>query len=115
MSFVLGKDKRIVAKREKIKDLARNSILGGNKKVEMGIQITVKNNKSKDIEIIVEDQVPTTSNEKIEIIIKDISGAKKKDTTGQLTWKYTLKAGETKIHKIKYEVKHPKNKPLSNF
>ena len=115
MSLVLGKDKRIVAKREKIKDLARNSILGGNKKVEMGIQITVKNNKSKDIEIILEDQVPTTSNEKIEIIIKDISGAKKKDTTGKLTWKYTLKAGETKIHKIKYEVKHPKNKPLSNF
>ncbi len=115
MSLVLGKDKSIVAKREKIKDVSKNAILGSSKKVDMGIQITVKNNKGKDIEIIVEDQVPTTSDEKIEISIKDISKAKQDETTGKLTWKYTLKAGETKIHKIKYEVKHPKNKPLSNF
>lgn len=115
MSLVLGKDKSIVAKREKIKDIARKSILGSSRKVDMGIQITVKNNKGKDIEIIVEDQVPITSDEKIEISIKDVSGARKDEATGKLTWKYTLKAGETKIHKIKYEVKHPKNNPLSNF
>lgn len=115
MSLVLGKDKSIVAKREKIKDVSRNVILGGKKKVDMGIQITVKNNKGKDIELILEDQVPITSDEKIEIDIKDISGAKREEDTGKLTWKYTLKAGETKVHKIKYEVKHPKNKPLSNF
>ncbi|MEN8928544.1 MAG: DUF4139 domain-containing protein [Flavobacteriales bacterium] len=115
MSLVLGKDRGIVAKREKIKDVSRKAILGSSKKVDMGIQITVKNNKGKDIEIIVEDQVPITSDEKIEISIKDISKASKEDDTGKLTWKYTLKAGETKIHKIKYEVKHPKNKPLSNF
>jgi uncharacterized protein (TIGR02231 family) len=115
MSLVLGKDKSIVAKREKIKDVSRNVMLGGKKKVAMGIQITVKNNKGKDIELILEDQVPITSDEKIEISIKDISRAKQEESTGKLTWRYTLKAGETKIHKIKYEVKHPKNKPLSNF
>ena len=120
MSLVLGKDKSIVAKREKIKDVSKRAVLGGKKRIDMGIQITVKNNKGKDIELILEDQVPTSNDERIEITIKDISGAKlergkgKAGGTGKLTWKYTLKAGETKIHKIKYEVKHPKNKPLSN-
>ena len=115
MSLVLGKDKSIVAKREKIKDISRNAILGGKKTIDMGIQITVKNNKGKDIELILEDQVPITSDEKIEITIKDVSKAKKDEATGKLTWKYTLKAGETKVQKIRYEVKHPKNKPLYNF
>lgn len=115
MSLVLGVDKSIVIEREKIKDFSRNALLGGKKKVDMGIQITLKNKKNAEINLILEDQVPISSNDDIEISVKDISGAKKEDDTGKLTWKETLKANETKIYKIKYEVKYPKNKPLSNF
>ncbi len=115
MSLVLGIDKNIVITREKIKDFSRNALLGGKKKVDMGIQITVKNKKNVEIELMMEDQVPISSDDAIEISIKDISGAKKEDDTGKLTWKTKLKAGDSKIYKIKYEVKYPKNKPLSNF
>ena len=115
MSLVLGIDKSISITREKTKDYSRNTLLGGKKKVDMGIQITVKNKKGVPIDLILEDQVPISSSESIEIDVKDISKAKKEDATGKLTWKENIKSGETKVFKIKYEVKYPKNKPLSNF
>lgn len=115
MSLILGIDKSIVIEREKIKDFSRNAMLGGKKKVDMGIQITVKNKKNLDIDLMLEDQVPISSDENIEINVKDISGAKKEEETGKLTWKESIPKGETKVYKIKYEVKYPKSKPLSNF
>jgi uncharacterized protein (TIGR02231 family) len=115
MSLVLGIDKNIIIEREKIKDFSRNALLGGKKKVDMGIQITVKNKKSLDIDLMLEDQVPISSENEIEIEIKDVSGAKKEDATGKLTWNSKLKPGEQNVFKIKYEVKYPKGKPLSNF
>lgn len=115
LSLILGTDKNIVVERKKIKDLSRNTLIGGKKKVDMGIQITVKNKKGKEVELVLEDQVPITSDESIEIEVKDISGAKKEDGTGKLTWRKKIKAGESKVFKIKYKVTYPKNKPLSNF
>ncbi len=115
MRLVLGKDESIIVKREKIKDLSKRSVLGGSKRVNMGIQISVKNTKSKDIEIMIEDQVPVSGDASIEIEYKDISGAKKDEETGKLTWQYTLKPGKTEVHKITYQVKHPKNKAIPNF
>ena len=115
MSLILGIDKSIVIEREKIKDFSRNAMLGGKKKVDMGIQITVKNKKSLDIDLMLEDQVPISSDENIEINIKEISGAKREEDTGKLTWRESIPKGETKVYKIKYEVKYPKSKPLSNF
>ena len=115
MSLILGIDKSIVIEREKIKDVSKNAMLGGKKKVDMGIQITVKNKKSLDIDLMLEDQVPITSDESIEISVKDVSGAKMEEETGKLTWKESIPKGETKVYKIKYEVKYPKSKPLSNF
>ena len=115
MNLVLGTDKSIVVEREKIKDLSKNTLIGGKKKVDMGIQITIKNKKGKDINLVLEDQVPTSSDERIEINVKDISGASKENETGKLTWKTDVGAGQSKVFKIKYEVTYPKNRPLSNF
>ena len=115
LSLVLGKDERIIIKREKIKDLTSRTLIGGKKKIEMGIQLTVKNKKGVDIELILEDQVPISSNEKIEINVRDITGAKRDESTGRLTWKQRIKSGATEVYKIRYDVKHPKNQPLDNF
>ena len=41
-------DKGIVIEREKVKDYSRSALLGGKKKVDMEIQITVKNKKGID-------------------------------------------------------------------
>ncbi len=115
MSLILGIDKNILVEREKTRDFSKNAVLGGKKKVDMEIQITIKNKKDLDIDIMLEDQVPISSDDNIEISVGDISGAKKEDNTGKLTWKESIPKGESKVYKIKYEVKYPKNNSLSNF
>jgi len=90
-------------------------MLGGKKKVDMGIQITVKNKKKLEVQLMLEDQVPISSDESIEVSVKEISGAIKETETGKLTWRESIPSGDTKVFKIKYEVKYPKSKPLYNF
>lgn len=113
MSLMIGQDKTIQADRKKMNQFCKNSTFGANKKTEMAMQLIVKNNKSKDIRIIVEDQIPVSSDDKIEVTTVEVSKAKYNKKTGLLTWEYTLKAGESVKHDIKYEVKHPKNKRIN--
>lgn len=63
----LGRDKSISLKREMIKDYTSDKFIGTSRKVTKGWEITVRNNKSKEIEIVIEDQFPITTNKDIEI------------------------------------------------
>ncbi len=47
LNFTLGKDKRVVVTREKLKDFSSVKFLGSNKKQVFTYEITVKNNKRK--------------------------------------------------------------------
>lgn len=115
LSLLLGKDQDIVVDRKKIKDYCKNSVLGSFKTTELGIELLVKNKKNKTINIIVEDQIPISSIEEIEVKLLDKSKADLDEATGKLTWKYDLKAGESEKHVIRYEVKYPKKKVISNL
>lgn len=115
LSLLLGKDQDIVVDRKKIKDYCKNSVLGSFKTTELGIELLIKNKKNKTINIIVEDQIPISSIEEIEVKLLDKSKADLDEATGRLTWKYDLKAGESEKHVIRYEVKYPKKKVISNL
>ena len=54
------------------------------------------------------DQVPITIEKDIKIEVNELSGAKHKNSTGMVTWKYNLKPEENKTFKLNYEVKYPK-------
>ena len=66
MSLLLGKDLNITVDRTKQKQLSKTSFFGGNKTTEMAMLLCIKNKKGKDVQIIVEDQVPVSQDEKIE-------------------------------------------------
>ncbi len=115
LSLMLGKDLDLVVDRKKVKDYCKKSFVGGKKTTELGLEVLVKNKKNKEVHIIVEDQVPISKTEDIEVKILDKSRAKHESETGKLTWDYKLKAGESKKHLIRYEVKYPKNKVIGNL
>lgn len=115
MSLLLGKDLDITADRKKVKDYCKKSFVGAKKTTELGLQVVIQNKKSKNVKIMIEDQVPISNTEDIEVKILDKSKAKLEVETGKLTWEYTLKSGETKKHLIRYEVKYPKNKVIENL
>lgn len=106
----MGQDKGISIKRDMIKDFTSDKFIGSSRRVTKGWEITVRNSKNKDVNIILEDQFPLSSNKDIEIEKLEYSGGTIEETTGKVTWNLTLKPNEVKKLTIKYLVKYPKEK-----
>lgn len=115
LDISLGRDKSIVVNRKKIKEFCKNSTIGANKKTTLGMEITVRNGKTIPISILVEDQIPISKTKEIEVKTIEISGADYEENSGSLKWNLDLQPGETKVLQLKYEVKYPKDKTISNL
>jgi len=115
LSVSLGRDKRIVVKREELKDLTSKKLIGTNRKEEHSWQISIRNTKTEAITITVDDQLPVTRNKDIEVNSLDNGGAKFDPVSGKLTWKLILQPNETKKVVYRYEVKYPKDKQISGL
>jgi uncharacterized protein (TIGR02231 family) len=112
LTFSLGRDKRIVVNREKVKDLTSRSTIGSSKKETYTWEITVRNNKTESSRITLEDQIPVTQNAQIEVTVLDAGGAKFNKQSGMLTWDFELKPNESRKIQYKFEVKYPKDKQV---
>jgi uncharacterized protein (TIGR02231 family) len=110
LNLTLGRDKRVVVKKEKLEDFSSVKFLGNVKKQVFTYEITVKNNKKERLQMLLKDQVPLSTNKEIEIEVLEISSASVNADNGVLTWKLDLAAGETKRFRISYSVKYPKDK-----
>lgn len=115
LSVSLGRDKRIVVKRDKLKDLTSRKMIGGNQRENYAWEISVRNTKTEPVKIVVEDQLPVSQNSQIEVTPGDLGGAKHDINTGKLTWVLTLQPNETKKVSYKYEIKYPKDKKVSGL
>jgi uncharacterized protein (TIGR02231 family) len=115
LSVSLGRDKRIVVKREKLKDLTSRSFMGSNKKESYAYEISIRNTKGESIKVIVEDQIPISQNTQIEVSTQDLGGAKFNKNTGKLVWEMELKPSETRKVIYKFEVKYPKDRQINGL
>ncbi len=108
LDISLGRDKRVVVKREKEKEMSKKKLVGDNEVKSVKWNIEIKNQKSQQINLIVEDQFPLTNDAKIKIDKDDVNKARIDETTGFITWK--IKLGASKIEKLafKYKVTYPK-------
>lgn len=113
--LTLGKDKRIQVERIKLKDFSSKSFFGGTKTEQTTYEIKVKNTHKETILLTIEDQIPVSNNSEIEVKLLEYIGATYDANTGKLTWKMELKADESKSVKFGFEVKHPKDKPLTGY
>lgn len=113
LSLTLGRDKRVVVKREKVVDYSSVKFLGSNKKQVFTYEITVRNGKKENIQVLLKDQYPVSSNKDIEEELLESSGAQVNTETGVLSWKVDLAPGESKKFRISYSVKYPKDKTLN--
>jgi hypothetical protein len=113
LNFTLGKDKRVVVTREKLKDFSSVKFLGSNKKQVFTYEITVKNNKKEKVQLLLKDQYPVSTNKDIEVEVLEMNGATADAETGILSWKLELAPGESKKMRISYSVKYPKDKEIN--
>jgi TonB-dependent SusC/RagA subfamily outer membrane receptor len=113
INLTMGRDKRVVVKREKLKDFSSIKFLGTNKKQIFTYEITVKNNKKDAVNMLLKDQYPVSQNKEVEVELLESNDAAVNDETGVLTWKLKLAPGEVKKVRISYSVKYPKDKTLN--
>ncbi len=113
LSISLGRDKGIVVEREINKAMLRKSFLGNNIKETIAYDITVRNNKSIPIKLVVEDQFPISNKGSIKIEHLEYLGARLNERTGKLSWDIELDPNEKKVLSYKYWVKYPNYMDLS--
>ena len=113
LNLTLGRDKRIVIKKEKVADYSSVKFLGSNKKQIFTYEVTIRNNKKEKIRLLLKDQYPIPSDKDIEEDLLDSGGATVDKETGILTWNLELAAGESRHFRISYSVKYPKDKMLN--
>jgi uncharacterized protein (TIGR02231 family) len=111
----LGRDKKIVIKREQLKDFNSNQLIGGNRTKTVSFEISIRNTKKDAVQINVEDQLPISQDKDIEVKMIEISGAEFNAETGKLTWKLNLAANETVKKKLTFSVKYPKDKVINGL
>ena len=113
LNKTLGRDKRVVVKRDKLIDYSSVKFLGSNKLQKFTYQLTVKNTKKETVNLLLKDQFPLTTTKEIEVELIDNGGAEVNNDLGILNWKLNLAAGETRKIKFTYSVKYPKDKVLN--
>lgn len=113
LNLTLGHDKRVVIKREKLTDFSSVKFLGSNKLQKFTYEITVKNNKSEPVNMLLKDQYPLTTNKDIEVELTDAANAEINKDLGVLNWKFSLAPNETKKIRFSYSIKYPKDKTIN--
>ncbi|WP_185731254.1 DUF4139 domain-containing protein [Larkinella rosea] len=114
LSIGLGRDRKIIVKREKTQDFSSRKGLSSSVRDSYSYKITVRNTKSEAVNLTVFDQIPVSTDNRIEVELNDSAGAGQNSETGRLTWNLSLKPNESRDLLFRYTIKYPKGKQLVN-
>lgn len=112
LNISLGRDKNVSINREKVLDYKSKKIIGTKKEELRDWKITVKNNKSEGIKMVILDQIPVSTLDEIKVEVLEKSKGKQDDKTGEIKWNFSLDPNEKKDLNLKYQIKYPRNKNL---
>jgi uncharacterized protein (TIGR02231 family) len=115
MTLSLGRDKKIIVKRERDVKLRSVRTIGTNVRETFAYNITVRNTRKEPITLILQDQQPVSNDKDIVIEDKETSGAEYDETTGMMKWTLSLGASESKKTAFGYTIKYPKGKTIDNL
>ena len=110
LNLSLGKDPNIIVKRTLLKDQSKERIIQDKKERNFAYSIEVRNLKSSEIDLVIQDQVPLTTNPEITIEKSIIGKGTLDEKTGLVEWKLKLKAKENQTFDYEFKVRHPKDK-----
>jgi hypothetical protein len=112
LQISMGRDRSIVMQREKVDQFSKKRTIGSNITESRGYEITLKNNKSQAVTLVVKDQIPVSINSNIVVTPGELSGGNLDTQTGIVTWEITLPPGAQQKLSLQYEVKYPKSERI---
>ena len=113
LSLSLGRDKSVLVKRDKVKELTTKKLFASKKEDSRTWHISVRNGKKAPISMILYDQVPVSTNEEIEVNTDNLSGGNLNKDKGEVKWTFKLDPSAKKEIDLKYTVKYPKERTLN--
>ena len=113
LELSLGQDKNVFVKRIKSKEKSKEKMLDNDRLYTFNYDIFIRNGNNKSIAIEIIDQLPTTKNQKIKIEADELNGAQLDESTGKLVWKETIKSRDNKKITFGYNIKSPKEIPIT--
>ena len=115
MTISLGRDKKIVVKRERDIKLRSIKTIGTNVRETFAYNITVRNTRKENITLIIQDQQPVSNDKDIVLEEQETSGSEYDTITGIMNWTLSLSPNETKKITFGYTIKYPKGKTIANL
>jgi uncharacterized protein (TIGR02231 family) len=115
MTLSLGRDKKIVVKRERDKKLRSVKTIGTNVRETFAYTISARNTRKEPVTLVIQDQLPVSNDKDIIIEDVDTGGAEHDETTGMLKWTLTVNNNETKKAAFGFTVKYPKGKTVTGL
>jgi uncharacterized protein (TIGR02231 family) len=112
LNLSLGKDPNIVVKRTLLKNQSKERIIQDKKERSFAYNIEVRNLKSSEIELIIQDQIPLTTNPEITIEKSNLGKGTIDEKTGLIEWNLKLKAKDNQTFDYDFKVRHPKDKAV---
>ncbi|MGQ2981960.1 mucoidy inhibitor MuiA family protein [Flavobacterium sp.] len=109
----LGVDPNVIVERKQVDNLKAKSFLGGTRIITKNYEITVRNNKATDIDLVLMDRIPVSQNKEIKVEEVKTGGAEYDEKKGLLTWKMNMRPKDSVKRSLSYEVRYPKEKRVN--
>ena len=113
LTVSLGVDPNVVVKRNELKDFKSKQFIGGNRILDKGYEIEIRNNKKTNINIVLVDRIPVSQNKEIKVEDVETGNSEYDTEKGLLTWKLNLSPSESQKRKFSYQLRFPKYKSIS--
>ena len=112
LQISLGIDQSIAVERVG-RDFSEKKWLGADRKETYEFDISLRNNKSEIVDVILLDQIPISTDKDIEVDLLKKEGAQVNDRTGSLRWIVKCKPNQAEHRSFTYSVKYPKETNVS--
>ena len=112
LSISLGQDQGLVIERKQSNEFSRRQFFGNRKTDMKAYEISIRNNKSVPVSILVEDQIPISTDSDIDITLEESGGGVFNERTGVLRWRLNLASGESENLIFRYAVKYPRGRQV---
>lgn len=113
LDISLGRDKSISIKRESIAEYSQKRTLGSNKIESRSFQTSVRNQKNKQINLTIYDQIPIAATSQITINVEELSEGALDEETGKVKWSFSLEPNQAVQKILVYQVKYPKDEKIT--
>lgn len=113
LDLSLGRDKKLVVTRTKLKEFNNEKTVGTSKKETFSYEIIVKNTRKTPVEVELMDQIPVSQDAEIVVEATELSKGVLDPATGFVTWRMNIPPGEQQRVVLTYTIKYPKSKQVN--